>query len=96
MHKGRRTVAAPLPFAAKSPDNHAGYTRFQDLNPLRQPDMRWPGTARTRATVLAMAATSGSRRFDGHKAAIVVDTGSQLITAAEVHLVAALDILAIS
>ena len=46
--------------------------------------MRWPGTARTRATVLAMAATSGSRRFDGHKAAIVVDTGSQLITAVEV------------
>ena len=35
--------------------------------------MRWPGTARTRATVLAMAATSGSRRFDGHKAAIVVE-----------------------
>ena len=41
--------------------------------PVRQPDMGWPGTARTRATVLAMAATSGSRRFDGHKAAIVVE-----------------------
>ena len=27
---------------------------------------------------------SGSRRFDGHKAAIVVDTDSQLITAVEV------------
>ena len=27
---------------------------------------------------------SGSRRFDGHKAAIVVDTGTQLITAVEV------------
>ena len=27
---------------------------------------------------------SSSRRFDGHKAAIVVDTGTQLVTAVEV------------
>ena len=38
---------------------------------------------------------SSSRRFDGHKAAIVVDTGTQLITAVDVLLGNALDNLGV-
>ncbi len=43
------------------------------LTPMHAPEMRH-------------GHKSSRRRFDGHKAAIVVDTGTQLITAVEVFV----------